>query len=180
MVETQTTTEQPPEAPGSVLPQGFNTQLLLLTWVAFAVAAVVLAKVLWRPILRFLESRESEIRSSLEDAEKARKAAADADVKAATVLADAEREARVQADARAAEARKHIAEMELAAHEAMVAKRKAAEEALEAERTATLKQCTEQAGAEIAHALETLLPGMLTDDQKQAYQNHIASNVKFR
>ncbi len=179
MADVQATTEQP-VAPGDVSPRGFDAQVMLLTWVAFAVAAIVLAKLLWRPLLAALEAREGEIRDSLAHAEQARKAAADADAAAAQTLAAAEQKARAQADAQAAAARAHVAEMETAAREALAVRRQAAEEALADEREATLKKLGEQAGGEIAHALETLLPGMLTEAQRQAYQDRIAAAVNFR
>ena len=51
--ETQTVTEQPisehhGSGGGSVL--DFNGQMVLLTWVAFAIAAALLTKLLWKPI----------------------------------------------------------------------------------------------------------------------------------
>mgnify|MGYP000616603919 CR=1 FL=1 len=76
-METQTTqaAEQPvvPAKPGNVM--GFDGQVVLLTWIAFLIAFVVLGKLVWKPILQWLESRETEIRSSLDDAAAARKAA---------------------------------------------------------------------------------------------------------
>ena len=105
----------------------FNELVVALTWVAFLIAFVVLGKLLWKPILRYLESREEEIRTSLDDAAAARKAAEEADAKAAQTVADAERDARAKADAIAAATRKHIAEMETEAREALAAKRRAAE-----------------------------------------------------
>lgn len=177
--ETQSTTHEP-ITPGDVSLRGFDGQMVLLTWVAFAVAAIVLAKVLWKPLLAFLETREGEIRSALDDAEKARAAAAHADALAAETLAKAEREARAHADAQAQASRKRIAELEHAEREALAQRRKQAEAALAAEREATLRTLSEQAGGEIAAALERLLPGMLTDAQRQAYQDQIAAQVQFR
>ena len=86
----------------------FNELVVALTWLAFLIAFVVLGKLLWKPILRYLESREEEIRSSLDDAAAARKAAEEADAKAAQTIADAERDARAQADSIAAATRKDL------------------------------------------------------------------------
>lgn len=178
MAETETVTHQPaPETPGAVL--GFDGTMVLLTWAAFLIAAVVLGKLLWKPILRFVEAREGEIKASLDDAAKARQAAAEADAKAAETLAAAAREARARADAQAQAALRHAAAMEAEAREAIAAKRQAAEERLEEERAEALKRLGEQAGGEIAHALERLLPGLLTDAQRQAYQDRIAEEVKL-
>lgn len=178
-VETQASAEEP-VTPGDVSLRGFDGQMVLLTWVAFAVAFAVLTKVLWKPLLGFLEARESEIRASLDDAEKARVAAAHADAMAAETIAKAEREARAAAEAQTQTARQYVAELENSAREAIAERRKAAEAALAAERESALRALSEQAGGEIAHALETFLPGMLTEEQRQAYQDQIAAQVNFR
>ena len=157
----------------------FNELVVALTWLAFLIAFVVLGKLLWKPILRYLESREEEIRSSLDDAAAARKAAEEADAKAAQTIADAERDARAQADSIAAATRKHIAEMETEAREALAAKRRAAEASLEEERANAMRKLSEKAGGEIAAALERMLPGLLTDAQRQDYQDRIAADVRL-
>ncbi len=182
MAETETVTVQPEpvahEAPGAVL--GFDGEMVLLTWVAFLIAALVLGKVLWRPILAFVESREQEIKRSLDDATQARKAAEAADAKAEQVLAEAAARARADAEAKAQAAKQHILAMEAEAREALAAKRQAAEARLEEERAEALKQLNEQAGAEIASALDRLLPGLLTDEQRQAYQDTIVASVQLK
>ncbi len=180
--ETQAVEEHHSED-GSVLGLGgmtFDGSMVLLTWVAFLIAAVLLGKLLWKPILGFLEARESEIKTSLEDAAKARKAAAEADEKAAQTVAEAERAARVKADALAAASRQTVAALEAEAREAIAARRKSAEADLEVERQATLRKLSEQAGGEIAYALDKMLPGLLTPEQKRAYQEQIAASVQFR
>ncbi len=180
--ETQAVEEHHSED-GSVLGLGgmtFDGSMVLLTWVAFLIAALLLGKLLWKPILRFLEERETEIKTSLEDAAKARQAAAEADAKAAQTVADAMQEARVKADALAATARQHVAELEAEARDAIAARRKVAEADLAVEREATLRKLSEQAGGDIAYALEKMLPGLLTPEQKTAYQEQIAAAVEFR
>lgn len=180
--ETQTVTEQPvPEhhgsGGGSVLE--FNGQMVLLTWVAFAIAAVVLAKLLWKPILNFVEARETEIKDALDDAQKARKAAAEADAEAAKTIAQATATARQRAEDLTAAARQNIAKLEEDARDAIAQRKKAAEEQFAAEREDALRRLNESAGAEIAGALERMLPGMLTDEQRQRYQETIAADIRF-
>lgn len=175
-IETQPVAEALPES-SSVM--AFNELVVGLTWAAFLIAFVVLGKFLWKPILRYVESREEEIRSSLDDAAAARKAAEEADAKAAQTMAEAERDARAKADAIAAATRRHIAEMETEAREAIAAKRRAAEANLADERDAALRKLSEKAGGEIAAALDRMLPGLLTDAQRQAYQDKIAADVRF-
>ena len=167
----------PFEGEGAVM--GFDGMVVLFTWIAFLIAFVVLGKFLWKPILRYIESREEEIRTSLDDAAAVRKAAEEADAKAAQTVAEAERDARAKADEIAAATRKHIAEMETEAREALAAKRRAAEASLEEERANAMRKLSEKAGGEIAAALERMLPGLLTDAQRQDYQDRIAADVRL-
>ncbi|MBQ9693467.1 MAG: ATP synthase F0 subunit B [Kiritimatiellae bacterium] len=179
--ETQSVTEQPiPEqhsSGGGVLE--FNGQMVLLTWVAFSIAALLLAKLLWKPILNFVEARETEIKDALDDAQKARQSAAEADVAAEKTIEQAKFEARKLADEQAAAARQLIAKMEEDAREAIAQRKKAAEAQLQTEREDALRRLNESAGAEIAGALERMLPGMLTDKQRQDYQEKIAADIRF-
>jgi F-type H+-transporting ATPase subunit b len=180
--ETQTVTEQPVSEHHGSESAGvldFNGQMVVLTWVAFAIAAVLLAKLLWKPILACVEARETEIKDALEDAQKARQAAASADAEAAKTREDASREARAYAEEQAAVTRQHIAKLEEDAREAIAQRKKVAEEQLQTEREAALRRLNESAGAEIAGALERMLPGMLTDEQRQQYQETIAADIRF-
>lgn len=169
--------ESSAEDEGNVL--GFHGEMVLLTWVAFLVSAVLLGKFLWKPILRILEDRENEIRGAVEDAAAARKAASEADAQASEKLASAEAEARVRADALVAAAQQRAAAMEAEARAAVAAKQRASDERMAAERAEALKKLGEQAGDEIAAALEKMLPGLLTDEQRTAYQERIAAEVRF-
>lgn len=177
-----TGTTQPPEHVdnhGDVSLTGFNTQMVLLTWVAFSVAAFILSKLLWKPLLKFVENREAEIRDSLKDAEKARLAAREADAIAQSTISRAQSEAQAKAEEIAAAAQKQLAAREAEAQAELKAKREAAEANWAATREQAIQKLSQQAGEEIGHALETLLPGLLTEEQRQAYQNQIASAVKF-
>ena len=158
---------------------GFHGEMVLLTWVAFLISAVLLGKFLWKPILRVLEDRENEIREAAEEAVAARKAAAEADTLAAEKIAAAETEARAKADALVLAAQQRTAAMEAEARTAIAAKQRASDERMAAERADALKRLGEQAGDEIAAALEKMLPGLLTDEQRKVYQERIAAEVRF-
>jgi len=67
--------------------------LLIWTIVTFLVLLAVLRKVAWRPLLAALEQRESAIRNSLDEAQRARQEAEQLLVENRRILADANREA---------------------------------------------------------------------------------------
>lgn len=70
----QATVEVPAggEGHGEVSVINVSPSMMALTWVTFAITAIVLYKAAWKPILAALDKREETIRQSLEDAEKAR------------------------------------------------------------------------------------------------------------
>lgn len=179
--ETTAHTEQPAHDEGShgVAPavMSFDGTMVLYTWIAFTIAAVILGKALWKPILKFIEARESEISQSMENARMARKAAAEADVRAAETIAAAEKEARILADARLSDTRAQVARLEADARQVIAERRAAAETALAEERETVLRELSGQAGAEIARALEKVLPGLLDEQQRKAYQDRIAAEI---
>lgn len=66
--------------------------LLIWTIITFVLLLVVLRKVAWTPILATLEQRESTIRESLDEAQRARQEAAELLTQNRQILADANRE----------------------------------------------------------------------------------------
>lgn len=67
--------------------------LLIWTIITFLVLLSILRKVAWRPLLTALEQRETSIRGSLEEAQRARQEAEQLLVENRRILADASREA---------------------------------------------------------------------------------------
>jgi F-type H+-transporting ATPase subunit b len=156
-----------------------SEQMILLTWLAFGIAAFCLHKLLWKPILRAVESREKEIGDALDGAEQARQELAQTEVRgrelvgqatahAQTVAEQAARESaalltRADKDAKA-QALRRLADAE---REIEIAKRKAAEDV----RLDVAKN--------IGDLVERLLIKNVTEAQKRAYQADILAEVKL-
>lgn len=81
--------------------------MILLTWVSFGLAAVILHRIAWKPMLRALDRRETMIRKSVDDAERARKTVEQAAERQTAMLAEADGKARALLE----EARKTAAAM---------------------------------------------------------------------
>lgn len=183
-VEATSHTESVPGVPAPIqkLPTDVmqvSEQMILLTWIAFGVAAFCLHKLLWKPILHAVDKREKSISDALDGAEQARKkmveseslghqmvAQANETAKAVSeqatreknaLLARADQEAKALAQRRAAEAEREI-EVEL---------RKAAE-------TVRL-----EAAKNVGDLVERMLRGNITDEQKRTYQSQILGEVKL-
>lgn len=71
-----------------------SSPMIALTWVTFALVALILYKVAWKPILAALDMREQGIRRSLEEAEKARREALASEERNRALIQEAEQEAR--------------------------------------------------------------------------------------
>lgn len=154
-------------------------EMVILTWLAFIVAAVVLKKVLWKPLLALIENRETSIQSALSDAEKARRDVASAGDTGKKILADAEAQARNLAEqaSRGAQARAKQAEADAGKY--LEEKRADALRVIEADRMQAEEALRVDAAKQLGHALELLLPELLTDEQKQAYQQRMLAEVRL-
>lgn len=104
---TQAVVEVPAGDAGSAKPGviDISGQMMVLTYVTFAITAVVLYKIAWRPILNLLDKREENIRRSVEEAEKTRVEYANIGATRDKLIAEADQKAREIVDkARAAAA----------------------------------------------------------------------------
>jgi F-type H+-transporting ATPase subunit b len=144
---------------------GINGGFLLAQIVNFVVVALICWALLWKPMVKVLESRRARIAKGLEDARKAEQS-----------LANAERDAQKIVDQRRAEANKLIEEARLRAEEqargileevqreALAIRTKAREEATE-ERNAMLGDVRTQI-AQIAIAAAERVIGQSLDEKK--------------
>ena len=79
------------EKPGVIDVSG---SMMVLTYVTFAITAIVLYKVAWKPILAALDKREETLRKSLEDAERTRAEMAAIDQTRTKLINEADQRAR--------------------------------------------------------------------------------------
>jgi F-type H+-transporting ATPase subunit b len=68
--------------------------LIGLTWLTFALLAIILYKVAWKPILAALDKREQDIRKAIEDAARTREELAQIDAKRRDILGEADAKAK--------------------------------------------------------------------------------------
>ena len=83
-------------APGEVI--DVSGTMVVLTWVTFILAALILYRLAWKPIMAALDKREGDIRQSLADADGARKEAARVNEETKLMLSKAQEEARTIVD----------------------------------------------------------------------------------
>ncbi len=174
-------------APG--LPQALETlprdvmqvsdKMILLTWIAFAIAAIALHKLLWKPLLGALDSRERSINDALDGASRARQEIAAAEGRHQEIVTAANEKARQASEraARDATASAMRAEREI---KAMTQRRmEAAEQAIMAEQRKAFEAVRLEAAKHLADSIEAFLRNELTEEQKRAYQQGIINEVRL-
>ncbi|MDF7807898.1 F0F1 ATP synthase subunit B [Pontiellaceae bacterium B12219] len=84
---------------GEINPMEISGQMVLWTWIVFAITLAVLYKVAWKPILAMLDQREKNIQEALDNAEFLRKEMAELEAVRAKKLADADEQSKAVLDA---------------------------------------------------------------------------------
>lgn len=156
-----------------------SEQMILLTWLAFGIAAFCLHKLLWKPILRAVESREKSIGDALDGAVQARKEVAESEMRGRQVIEQASEEARVTAEQAAREAAAALARAERDAKAVAQRRFAEAEREIEMAQRQASETVRRDAASYLGETVERLLRGHMTDEQKRAYQSEILNEVKL-
>ncbi|MEI7900389.1 MAG: ATP synthase F0 subunit B [bacterium] len=183
-VEHVVSVESVPGIPASIqkLPTDVmqvSEQMILLTWLAFGIAAFCLHKLLWKPILRAVESREKSIGDALDGAAQARKEVAESEARGRQVVEQASEAARALADQAAREAAASVARADQEAKEVTQRRFADAEREIEAAQRQASEEVRREAASYLGETLERLLRGHMTDEQKRAYQADILNEVRL-
>jgi len=152
-------------------------QMLLLTWLAFGIAAFCLHKLLWKPILHAVEGREKSISDALDGAKQARKELAESENRKQRTLEQADEEARLVAERASREAAATLARSEQAAKALTQRRLEEAEQMIAAEQSKAFEAVRRDAAAHLGDMIEHFLRQDLTDDQKRSYQAEILNEV---
>ena len=154
-----------------VNPMAVSGQMVIWTWVVFALVLIVLYKVAWKPILAVLDKREEDIQDSIDNAAKVKeeldsieevraKTIADADAKSKAVLEAARKGAHEQAQVIEARAREEAQIMAENASREIQTSRAKAEDSLRVE---SAEWARELAGKLISANLDDEKNRALTD-----------------
>jgi len=156
-----------------------SDKMILLTWLAFGIAALCLHKLLWKPILKAVEGREKSISDALDGAKQARLEMAESEERKRELIAQAEEEARATADRASREAAAAITRADRDAKAVAQRRVEEAEQAIEAEQRKAFEAVRRDSAEKLGDTLEKFLRQELTDDQKRAYQTAILGEVKL-
>ena len=153
--------------------------MILLTWLAFGIAAVCLHKLLWKPILRAVETREKSIGEALDGAEQARKRMAETETRGRQLVSQANEAAKAVSEQATREKNALLARADQEA-KALAQRRLAdAEREIEIEQRKATEAVRLEVAKNVGDLMERLVRGSITEEQKRAYQADILGEVKL-
>jgi F-type H+-transporting ATPase subunit b len=156
-----------------------SDKMILLTWLAFGIAAVSLHKLLWKPILRTVEGREKSISDALDGAARARRELAEAEAREQETVGRAAEKARAMADRASREAAEALARADREARDLAQRRMEDAARMIEAEQSKAFEAVRRASAEQLCDAIERFVRSELTDEQRRAYQQGILGEVKL-
>lgn len=152
-------------------------EMVLLTWLSFGIAFVLLRALAWKPILRALDHRERNIKSAMDDAERARQQGEQIREGNERLMREARQQALALAEESRRSAERTVAQAEQDAREQ--ARRLLEEAKHEIDRTwQSAADNMRREGATLALALtERFLREELTDAQRREIQSRAVGEV---
>ena len=156
-----------------------SNTMIVLTWVVFGVVAFFLHKLLWKPILAAVSSREKSVSDALEGAEQARKELAESETRLQEVVDRATEEGRVITERAMREAEASVTRAGQESQRMARRRIEEAEQAIAAEERKAIEAVRLDSARHLGETIERLLGQGLTDEQKRAYQAAMLSEVKI-
>jgi F-type H+-transporting ATPase subunit b len=154
-------------------------QMIVLTWVAFLIAALCLHKLLWKPILKAVGEREKSVSDALEGAERARGEIGASEAQCKTLLRQAEDKSRDISDQAMRNASLIVDKADDDARLVAARRVQEAEREIALEYSKSSEALRLDASTRMMDALEQMLRLSLTDEQKKAYQSELLKEVKL-
>ena len=152
-------------------------QMVVLTWIAFLIAAVCLHKLLWKPILKAVGEREKSISDALEGAEQARAELASSEAQCKGLIRQAEAESLTIAEHAKRNAAIIVSKADDDARLVADQRLRDAERQIEVEYRKSFEALRQDAAARMTDTLEQMMRLTLTDEQKKTYQAQLAHEV---
>ena len=154
-------------------------QMVVLTWVAFLIAAICLHKLLWKPILKAVGVREKSVSDALEGAERARKEIGVSQTQCKALIRQAEDKSLNIADQAMRNASLIVSKADDDARLVAARRVQEAERKIEMEYRKSFEALRLEASTTLMTAMEKMLRLTLADEQKKAYQNELLREVKL-
>ena len=152
--------------------------MIVLTWIVFGAVAFGLHKLLWKPILAAVASREKSVADALEGAGRARKELEESEARGQELIDRATEESRSITERAVRDAEASVAKADEEAQRVSRRRLEEAEQAIAAEESKAIEAVRLDAAKHLGDTIERLLRQNLTDEQKRAYQAAMLDEVK--
>jgi F-type H+-transporting ATPase subunit b len=152
-------------------------KMVVLTWLAFIIAAILLHRLAWKPILRALDKREREIRTALEEAEQAQQQAGNSASESRKILTEATERARALTEESRLAAERSAARIEAEAQEKARRLLDSANQEIASAQRVALENLRQEAALLAVRLSEQMLAEQLTPEQRRAYEQRMAGKI---
>ena len=152
-------------------------KMVMLTWLAFLIAAILLHRLAWKPILRALDKRERDIRTALEEAEQAHQQAANSATESRKIVAEAMDRARAMSEETRLAAERSATRIEKDAQEKSRRLIEAANLEIQAAQRRAIEDLRREAAMLAIQLSEQMLTEQLTPEQRSAYEQRMAQKL---
>jgi F-type H+-transporting ATPase subunit b len=143
--------------------------MVVLTWAAFGVAAFLLHRLAWKPILRTLDKRETDIRASLEKAQRAREEAERSENRSRQIVEQATEQAQALLEETRLSARKMAENMEVEAREQTRRLMEQAAHDIESAKDRAMTELRRESGRLAVDMTERILQEELSEERRRVY-----------
>jgi len=154
-----------------------SSEMVVFTWIAFIIAALVLSRLLWKPILRTVEKREKEVSDALAGAEQARRDVAEMETHRQDILAKAGVEAQTIRSQASLAATAMISKADSEAQAAAQRHIANAEKVIDDSKRKAFEQLRLETANYVVGGVEHILRQHLTDEQKRVYHEAMLNEV---
>lgn len=162
-------------APSSAIEVSGN--MVLLLWTAFLIAAILLHRLAWKPILRALDKRERDIRTALDEADLAHKQAENSAAESRKIVSEAVDRARAMTDETRRAAERSAARIEKEAQEKSRRQIEDANQEITAAQRRAIEDLRREAATLAIQLSEKMLTEQLTPEQRRAYEQRMAGKL---
>ncbi len=151
--------------------------MVLLTWTAFLIAAILLHRLAWKPILRALDKRERDIRTALDEAALAHQQAGNSAAESRKIVAEAMDRARAMTEETRQAAERSATRIEKEAQDKSRRLIEDANQEIKAAQNRAIEDLRREAATLAIQLSEQMLAEQLTPEQRRTYEQRMAGKL---
>ena len=152
-------------------------EMVLFTWISFLIAAVLLHRLAWKPILRALDKRERDIRTSLDEAALAHQQAENSAAESRKIVGEAMDRARAMGEEARLASERSAARLEKDAQDKARRLVEDANKEIAAAQHRAIDDLRREAAILAIQLSERMLAEQMTPEQRRSYEERMAGKL---